>query len=71
VARLAIAKGFLAEYAQPDKAVQSAVDAAVARFAEHPCPMLYLEEPEQPGRPDPVRPGGRPLARCDTCFRDR
>ena len=44
--RLAIAKGFLAEYAKLDKAVQSAVDAAVAKFANDPCPRLYLQEPE-------------------------
>ena len=36
MARLAIAKGFLAEYAKLDKDVQGAVEAAIAKFAEHP-----------------------------------
>ena len=44
--RLAIAKGFLAEYAKLGKAVQSAVDAAVAKFATHARPTLYVGEPE-------------------------
>ena len=35
VVRLAIAKDFLAEYAKLDKSAQSAVDAAVAKFAKH------------------------------------
>ena len=52
--RLAIAKGFLAEYAKLGKAVQSAVDAAVAKFAKHARPTLYLEEPEH-SRDDRIR----------------
>ena len=52
--RLAIAKGFLAEYAKLGKAVQSAADAAVAKFAKHTRPTLYLEEPER-SRDDRVR----------------
>jgi hypothetical protein len=35
VARLAIARAFLAEYAKLDTKVQGAVDAAVARLAKH------------------------------------
>jgi hypothetical protein len=46
VARLAIAKSFLAEYARLDKDVQRAVDAAVAKFAKHPHPGLCLEKPQ-------------------------
>src|SRR5206468_12469354 len=45
VARLAISKGFLAEYAKLDKRVQRAVDQAVATFARHPHPGQYLETP--------------------------
>ena len=46
MARLAIAKSFLAEYARLDKNVQGAVDAAIAKFAEHPHPRIYLEKPQ-------------------------
>jgi hypothetical protein len=46
VARLAIAKSFLAEYARLDKDVQRAVDAAIAKFAKHPHPGLCLEKPQ-------------------------
>jgi AAA domain/UvrD-like helicase C-terminal domain len=45
VARLAIARGFLAEYAKLQKDVQSAVDAACAKFARHPDPGMLLEKP--------------------------
>ncbi len=45
VARLAITKSFLDEYARLDRDVQSAVDAAVSKFAKHPDPGLYLEKP--------------------------
>ena len=45
MARLAIAKGFLAEYAKLDKDVQGAVDVAIARFARHAQPGLQLEKP--------------------------
>ena len=34
MARLAIAKSFLAEYARLDKDAQCAVDAAIAKFAK-------------------------------------
>ena len=44
MARLAIAKGFLAEYAKLDKDVQGAVDVAIARFARHAQPGLQLEK---------------------------
>jgi hypothetical protein len=47
VARLAITKSFLDEYARLDKDGQSAVDAAVAKFAKHPDPRLYLEKPRR------------------------
>jgi hypothetical protein len=46
LARLAIAKGFLAEYAKLDKNVQAAVDTAIAAFARHPQPGLHLEKPQ-------------------------
>jgi AAA domain/UvrD-like helicase C-terminal domain len=45
VARLAIAKSFLADYARLDKDVQRAVDVAVSRFARHSDPAPYLEKP--------------------------
>ena len=45
MARLAIAKSFLSEYARLDKDGQSAVDVAIAKFAKHPDPGLYLERP--------------------------
>ncbi len=44
MARLAIAKGFLAEYAKLEKGVQSAVEAAIAKFAEHTHAGLHLEK---------------------------
>src|SRR6266404_3913306 len=45
VARLAIAKGFLGEYAKLDQDVQSAVDAAITTFARHPHAGQHLEKP--------------------------
>jgi AAA domain/UvrD-like helicase C-terminal domain len=45
VARLAIARGFLAEYAKLQKDVQRAVDAACGKFARHPDPGMLLEKP--------------------------
>ena len=45
VARLAITKSFLADYARLDKDVQCAVDVAVSRFARHSDPTRYLEKP--------------------------
>jgi superfamily I DNA/RNA helicase len=54
VARLAIAKGFLAEYAKLDKGVQSAVEAAMAKFAEHTHAGLHLEK-LQHSRDDRIR----------------
>jgi hypothetical protein len=47
VARLAIARNFLADYVRLDKEVQCAVDLAVSRFARHPDPGQYLEKPVQ------------------------
>ena len=54
MARLAIAKGFLAEYAKLDQDVQGAVDVAVARFARHAQPGLQLEKPPH-SRDDRIR----------------
>ena len=54
MARLAIAKGFLAEYAKLDKDVQGAVDVAIARFARHAQPGLQLEKPPH-SRDDRIR----------------
>jgi hypothetical protein len=54
VARLAISKDFLAEYAKLDRDVQVAVDAAVAKFARHPYPAQHLTKPEQ-SRDDRIR----------------
>ncbi len=45
MARLAIARGFLGEYAKLDKDVQIAVDAAISTFARHPQPGQHLEKP--------------------------
>src|SRR6516225_234337 len=46
VARLAIAKSFLADYARLYKDAQRAVDAAVAKFAKSPDPGQCLEKPQ-------------------------
>ncbi len=46
MARLAIGKSFLTEYGRLDKDVQSAVDAAIAKFAKHPHPGTHLEKPQ-------------------------
>jgi hypothetical protein len=46
VARLAIARGFLGEYAKLDSEVQKAVDAAISTFARHPQPGHHLEKPK-------------------------
>src|SRR5690349_19065831 len=54
MARLAIAKGFLAEYAKLGKGVQSAVEAAIAKFAEHTHAGLHLEK-LQHSRDDRIR----------------
>jgi hypothetical protein len=54
VARLAIAKGFLAEYAKLEKGVQSSVEMAIAKFAEHTHAGLHLEK-LQHGRDDRIR----------------
>jgi AAA domain/UvrD-like helicase C-terminal domain len=54
VARLAIAKGFLAEYAKLEKSVQSAVESAIAKFAEHTYAGLHLEK-LQHSRDDRIR----------------
>jgi hypothetical protein len=47
VARLAIAKGFLAEYAKLDKDTRTAVEALVTEFAQRPHAWRYLEKPRQ------------------------
>ena len=54
MARLAIAKGFLAEYTKLDNDVQGAVDVAIARFARHAQPGLQLEKPPH-SRDDRIR----------------
>ena len=54
MARLAIAKAFLAEYAKLDRKVQGAVDAAVARLAKHAHPGQHLEKPKNT-RDDRIR----------------
>jgi len=60
VARLAIARGFLAEYAKLQKDVQIAVDAACTRFARHPYPGMLLEKPKhsRDGRMGTIRVNG-------------
>jgi superfamily I DNA/RNA helicase len=60
VARLAIASGFLAEYAKLQKDVQKAVDAACARFARHADPGMLLEKPQhgRDGRMGTIRVNG-------------
>ncbi len=47
MARLAIAKGFLAEYAKLDKDARRAVEALVTEFAQRPHAWRYLEKPRQ------------------------
>ncbi len=54
MARLAIAKSFLAKYASLDRGVRSAIDMAIAEFAEHPNPGECLETPRR-GRDDRIR----------------
>ena len=54
MARLAIAKAFLAEYAKLDQNVQRAVDAAIATFARHPHPAQHLQHPRH-SRDDRIR----------------
>ena len=44
MARLAIAKDFLAEYAKLEKNVQSAVEGAFGKFGEHTHAGLHLEK---------------------------
>ena len=44
MARLAIAKGFLSEYAKLEKNVQSAVESAISKFGEHTYAGLHLEK---------------------------
>jgi hypothetical protein len=63
VARLAIARGFLAEYTKLDKDGQAAVDAAVAAFVRHPHPARQLARPRR-SRDDRVR-----LLRVDARWR--
>jgi hypothetical protein len=46
VTRLAISKGFLAEYVKLNKDLQRAVDQAIAAFARDSQPALQLETPE-------------------------
>lgn len=44
MARLAIAKGFLAEFSKLEKSVQLSVDAAISKFAEHTYAGMHLEK---------------------------
>ena len=46
MARLAIAKGFVTEYAKLEKGIQNAVESAIIKFAEYPRADLLLEKPE-------------------------
>ena len=48
MARLAISKDFLTQYARLDKRVQRSVDQAIATFARHPHPARYLETSQHP-----------------------
>jgi hypothetical protein len=54
VARLAIAKGFLAEYAKLDQDARRAVETLVSEFAQRPHAWRYLEKPRQ-GLDDRIR----------------
>lgn len=63
MARLAIARDVLAEYAKLDTKVQGAVDAAVTRLAKHAHPGQHLEKPKHT-RDDRIR-----LMRVDTRWR--
>lgn len=49
--RLGIAKDFLADYAQLQKPVQRAVDAAISKFGEHTHAGLHLEKLRNPKDP--------------------
>ena len=44
MARLAIAKDFLAEYSRLEKSVQAAVTAAIGKFAAHTHAGMHLEK---------------------------
>jgi len=63
VARLAIARSFLAEYARLRRDVQGAVDAACAKFARHPDPGMLLD------RPPHGRDGQLGTIRVNGCWR--
>ena len=54
MARLAIAKGFVTEYAKLEKGIQNAVESAITKFAEYPRADLLLEKPEH-GQDDRIR----------------
>lgn len=54
MARLFLSKDFLPDYAGLDKPVQSAVEAAIAKFAEHTFAGLHLEKLRNP-RDDRIR----------------
>jgi AAA domain/UvrD-like helicase C-terminal domain len=54
LARLAIAKGFLAEYAKLERNLQIAVEAAIGKFGEHTFAGLHLEK-LQHSRDDRIR----------------
>ena len=63
MARLAIAKGFVTEYAKLGKGIQNAVESAITKFAEYPHANLLLEKPEY-GRDDRIR-----TIQVDGCWR--
>ncbi len=54
MASLAIAKGFLAEYAKLEKSVQRSVESAISKFAEHTYAGMHLEK-LQHSRDDRIR----------------
>ncbi len=47
MARLAVAKDFMAEYAKLDKDARRAVEAVVTEFAQRPHARRYLEKPRR------------------------
>ena len=70
--RLAIDKDFLDDYSKLEKSVQSAVKAAIDKFAEHTYAGLHLEKLQKSvGRPHPHHPDRPVLARCRPCPRQR
>ena len=71
MARLAIAKGFLGEYAKLDHGVQRAVDAAITAFARNAHPgqqlELALRKRSHQEAPMAICPNGHDSASSDFC----